>query len=138
MPSRKQLALVHIAKKQLGLTEEAYRSILYHLGDVETSKDLDQVGFELVMQYMAALGFRSEFTDKFYGYRPGMATPAQVTLIRRLWDEYTDGVGSDLTLGKWLARTFKTAALRFVTRAQGRKAITALKAMKARKKGKAA
>ena len=67
-----------------------------------------------------------------------MATPAQVTLIRKLWDEYTGGAGTDLTLGKWLARTFKTSALRFVTREEGQKAITALKAMKARKKGKAA
>ena len=62
MPSRKQLALVHIAKKQLGLTEEGYRAILHQLGGVDSSKDLDQVGFELVMQYMVDLGFRSGFT----------------------------------------------------------------------------
>ena len=130
-PSCKQLALVHVAKKRLGLTEDAYRAILHHLGDVESAKDLDQVGFELVIQYMAALGFRSAFTERFYGHRPGMATPAQVSLIQQLWEEYTGGAGTELTLGNWLARTFKVSALRFVTREQGRRAIAALKAMNA-------
>ena len=131
--SRKQLALVHIAKQQLGLSEEGYRAILRHMGDAESSKYLDQTGFELAMQYMVALGFRSEFTERFYGHRRGIATPAQVSLIRALWDEYTDGESTELALGEWLGRTFNVSALRFVTRAQARKASAALKAMKARK-----
>ncbi len=131
--SRKQTALVHAAKKQTGLSDGEYRAILRQLGGVETSKHLDQIGFELVMQYMAARGFESGFTKTFYGHRHGMATPAQVSLIRTLWDEYTDGETTDLALGKWLARIFKVSAVRFVTREQAPKAIAALKAMKVRK-----
>lgn len=131
--TRKQIALIHIAKKQLGLTEDAYRSILWHIGGVESSKELDQIGFECVMQYLAALGFKSDWTRKFYGHRPGMPTPAQVSLIRALWREYTDGEGDDLSLGQWLDRFFHVTALRFVSQEQAHKAITALKQMKARK-----
>lgn len=131
--TRKQTALVHVARKQLGLTDEQYRAILLQLAGVETSKHLDRIGFELVMQYMAALGFKSDFAKTFYGHRPGMATPAQVSLIRALWDEYTEGETTDLALGKWLARTFKVSAVRFVTFDHAPKAIAALKAMKAKK-----
>ena len=130
--SRKQVAIIHVAKNQLKLDDEGYRAILRHIGGVESSKDLDPIGFELVMQYMIALGFKSDFSKTFYGHRPGMATPAQINLIRKLWGEFTERAGTDLTLGKWLSRTFKVSALRFVTSDQAPKIITALKAMKAR------
>ena len=129
--SRKQVALIHVAKNQLKLDDGSYRAILRHIGGVESSKDLDPIGFELVMQYMIALGFKSDFSKTFYGHRPGVATPAQINLIRRLWVEYTEGKGSDATLGKWLDRTFKVSAVRFLGADQAPKAITALLAMKA-------
>lgn len=132
-PSRKQTSLIHVAVKQLGLTDGQYRAILRAVAGVDSSKDLDTMGFELVMQYLMSLGFRSDFTKTFYGYRHGMATPAQLTLIRRLWSEYTDGKGTEATLGKWLDRTFKVSAARFVTADQAPKAIAALRAMKAQR-----
>ena len=131
--SRKQISLIHVAKKQLGLTDEHYRAILRALTGCESSKHLDQRDFEAVMQHMASLGFRSDFTKTFYGQRPNMATSRQVSLIRTLWSEYTDGKGDDASLGKWLARTFKVSSVRFVTQKQAPKAITALKAMAAKK-----
>jgi hypothetical protein len=128
--SRKQIALIHVAKNQLELSERDYRTILRHIGEAETSKELDTVGFELVMQYMIALGFKADWTKDFYGHRPGMATPAQINLIRALWGEYTDGDGTDITLGKWLDKTFSISAIRFVDTKRAPKIITALKAMK--------
>ncbi|MEX2617278.1 MAG: regulatory protein GemA [Alphaproteobacteria bacterium] len=132
--SRKQTALVHIAKKQLALTEDEYRGVLAKTAGVESCSELDGYGFEAVMQYFAALGFKSGFTESFFGHRPGRASPSQVGLIRKLWTEYTDGKGDDASLGKWLDRTFHISALRFLTAQDAPKAITALKAMK---KGKA-
>ena len=131
--SRKQLSVVHIAKKQLNLAENDYRSLLNRIGQVDSSKDLDQIGFEAVMQYLCALGFESEFAKNFYGHRPGMASPKQVGLIRQLWHEYTGHEGDDATLNRWLDRSFGVSALRFVTAGQAPKAITALKAMKVRR-----
>jgi len=132
--SKKQISLIHVAKNQLHLSDEEYRSILWHKAGVESSKHLDNSGFENVMQYMAALGFRSDFTKRFYGHRPGMASPLQISLIRKLWQEYTNGTGTDITLGKWLNRTFKVSALRFVTKEHAQKSITALRAMKRKAK----
>lgn len=129
--SRKQVALIHVAVKQLGLTDGQYRAILRQEAGVDSSKDLDTLGFELVMQYMMALGFRGDFTKTFFGHRPGMASPSQLTLIRKLWAEYTEGKGTDATMGKWLDRTFKVSAARFLRADQAPKAIAALMAMKA-------
>ena len=135
--TRKQTALIHVAEKQLGLTKPEYCDVLRTMVGVESSKDLDQEGFELVMQGFVALGFRSDFTKSFYGFRPDMASPRQVSLIRQLWREYTGGEGSASGLDKWLERTFGVSALRFLTADQARKAIQALFAMKKRQKAKA-
>ena len=108
--------------------------MLRTMAGVESSKDLDQDGFELVMQGFATLGWRSDFTRSFYGHRRGMATPAQVSRIRQLWREYTGGSGGKLSLDNWLERTFRVSALRFLTAEQAEKALKALWAMRNRQK----
>lgn len=130
----KKIGLVHVAAKQLGLDEDEYRAILARFARVGSAKDLDETGFRRVMDHMNALGFRSTSNRANLGDRPGMASPGQVALLRRLWAEYTDGAGSDLTLGRWLARTFKVEALRFLPASIAPKAIAALKTMLAKKR----
>lgn len=39
--SRKQIALIHVAKSKLGIAEDEYRSCLVQIAGVESSKDLD-------------------------------------------------------------------------------------------------
>ena len=75
--SRKQIALIHVAKKKLNLTGEHYRGILNAIAGVESSKDLDQTGFELVMRHMIALGFSDDFAKTFYGHRAAWRPPAR-------------------------------------------------------------
>ncbi|MDE0390987.1 MAG: regulatory protein GemA [Rhodospirillales bacterium] len=125
----KLTALIHGAKAQLGLGDDDYRAILLHEAGVETSRDLDNDGFDAVMERLKALGFKPTVRPPAYGHRAGMATPAQVAYIRSLWKEYTEGVGDDRSLGKWLQRTVKVSDLRFVSFAAARKAITGLRAM---------
>ncbi|MYE58955.1 MAG: regulatory protein GemA [Alphaproteobacteria bacterium] len=132
MASKKQVALVQIARRQLGLSEERYREILRKVALVESSKDLDQVGFELVMQTMAGLGFRSGFTKTFYGRRQGFAHPSQVTRIRALWAEFS-GKGDPRGLDRWMERTFRVSSLRFATHEHAEKAERALRSMVRRK-----
>ena len=127
--TRKQTALIHVAMTQLSLSDDDYRAILLHEAGVDTSRDLDNDGFDAVMERFRALGFKPTATPPAYGRRAGMATPAQVSYIRSLWSEYTDGVGDDRSLGKWLQRTVKVSDLRFVSFAAARKAITGLRAM---------
>lgn len=86
------------------------------------------------MKYLTALGFRSTWTQRTYGYRPTMATPAQVDLIRSLWQRFSGQPDADdVALNQWLGRFQKVGALRFVDNKKAAKVISALKAMVARK-----
>ncbi|WP_375263780.1 phage protein GemA/Gp16 family protein [Palleronia sp.] len=53
-------------------------------------------------------------------------------MIRGFWDEGTRGAGTPDGLNTWIERTFHVSSLRSLTKSQGQRAITALKAMKAR------
>lgn len=132
MITKPQIALIHVAKKQLGFEDDMYRAILHKLGNVESAKDLDAAGFKAVMEYFNAWGFKSTWRARTYGDRPGMASARQVELIRALWREYTGG-DDQAALNKWLERTCKLSALAFLTPQAAQKAITGLKKMIARK-----
>lgn len=135
--SNKQKAILHVAKSKLGLDDDTYRVVLANLADVTSSTDLDQGGFETVMGFFEYQGFQPRTkTGPNYGARPGMASFAQLELIRQLWVEWS-GAPVDGGLTTWLARSFKVSSLRFVTAGQAPKIITALKAMKATKRGAA-
>ena len=58
MLSPKQLALIHVAKKQTGLKEEEYRDLLGRFG-AESSKQLSGRQFEALLRHFEKLGFRS-------------------------------------------------------------------------------
>jgi hypothetical protein len=139
--TREQLALVHMAKKHLAKTqgwdEDMYRLMLRQLGGVESAKDLDEKGFAQIMEYAASWGFRSDWRERTFGRRPGMATPRQVDLIRDLWWEWR-GADGDAGLDKWMEHSFGVSALRFATPEVAAKAISGLKAMLRRKSAKAA
>ena len=135
MPTRKQLALLHVAKRELNLDEAMYRAVLARGGRVESARDLTAEGFTAVMAIMEHLGFAPAVpAGPDYGNRPGFASPAQLALIRALWNEYTGGRATEATMCLWLKRSFKIDSLRFMTASQARAGITALKMMKARKR----
>lgn len=128
--TKKQIALLHVAKRDLGLTDDDYRAILARYGRAESAADLTQSGFTAVMKYLTALGFRSTWTQRTYGYRPTMATPPQVDLIRSLWQKFSGKPDpDDIELNKWLDRFHKISSLRFVDNKKAAKVISALKKM---------
>lgn len=55
--TKKQIALLHVAKSRLGLQEGDYRAILSLYGGAESAKDLTLGGFERVMRHLQQLGF---------------------------------------------------------------------------------
>lgn len=130
--TRKQIALLHVAKTKLGFADADYRAVLVNLAGVTSSKDLDPDGFTCVMGFFEYCGFQPlHRRGEDFGARKGMASFAQIELIRALWAEYTRETGED-ALNKWLLRSFKVSSLRFLTKRHAQGAITALKAMKAR------
>ena len=133
MISVKQKAILHVAKAKLQMTDNQYRSCLVHLAGVESSTDLVRAGFETLMGFFEWKGFAPLAAQgPSFGDRPGMASFAQIELIRALWEEYTRGAAGEAELNKWLERSFKVSSLRFLTKAAAPKVITGLKAMKAR------
>ena len=86
-----QKAILHVAASKLGWDDDTYRMVLVRIAGVTTSNDLDQAGFEAVMGFADYCGFRPLVKGApRYGNRPGMATFAQLELIRELWRELHD------------------------------------------------
>lgn len=130
-----KVALVQVARRRLALEDDDYRTILMAAGGVASARALTEDGFRRVMDAFARLGFQSTSAAANFGRREGFATAGQVAALRRLWRDYTGGEGTDATLGRWLERHWGVSALRFVTAAQAPKAIAALRAMLARRRG---
>ena len=133
--TRKQLAALHVGKKALGLDDDAYRATLQELTGCSSAKELEHEDFAVVVRHFQSLGWRPKWSQEIYGYRLGMATPAQLSYIRALWSEFTHGEGTDRTFGKWLHRTFRCSAPRFLTSDRAPKVITALKSMTEQRAG---
>ena len=58
MINNRQKALIHVAKRQTGLTDEEYRAMLAGFG-VNSSTELDYKAFCCVMDHFKKLGFKS-------------------------------------------------------------------------------
>lgn len=136
--SHKRVMLVQVARKALGLDEDTYRAILREHGGTDSASTLDYRGFASVMDRFRELGFVSDLHKASFSpnNRIGMATAAQLALIRDLWSANTDGA-DEAALDHWLEGHFRISSLRFVSDAKAKKVIAALKAWAARKQARA-
>ena len=134
-----QLALIHVAKNKLALSDEDYRAILGQYG-VSSSKELTMAGFEQVMAHMERLGFSSIKVEKGHGqnaYRAAdthisdpkaLKTPAQENRLAHYFE----------TLGWHESERRRNFCQRMIkkpwpqTRDEAAKVIEALKSMVAR------
>lgn len=131
--SRNKLALLWVAKGKLGISDEFFREALVHIAGVTSTKDLNEGGFAAMMGYFEYCGFEPfKARGAAYGERPGMASFAQIELIRTLWVEYTQGKAGEDELNIWLERTWKLSSLRFLKADVAPKVIGALRRMKKR------
>lgn len=110
------ISKIHIAKKQLNLSEEEYRSILSGRGGADSAKDLDYSGRKCVLAYFEKRGFKpkASATTK----RPSRPTPsadalplvrrirAQLISLDRLPDAYADGIAKQM-LGEAAPKFFE-------------------------------
>jgi hypothetical protein len=131
--SDNQRKLFWVAARKLGWTDAQLRPALAQIAGVVSVNDLDNDGFDAMMGFFEYCGF-TPLTAKGadYGKRPGMASFAQIELIRVLWSEYTHRKAGEDELNKWLVNKWGISSLRFLTAVNARKMIAALKAMKAR------
>jgi len=87
--NKEEIALIHVAKAKLKLSEDNYRDILsgFH---VTTSKDLDVQQFNNLMKVFAWLGFKSTASKNYRASSRVVkekATEDQIAMIRNLWFE---------------------------------------------------
>jgi hypothetical protein len=55
---RRELAKIHIARKELGIPEDAYRALLSTIGRVQTSGALSSEGRKRVLAHLVAKGWK--------------------------------------------------------------------------------
>ncbi|HEY3951664.1 regulatory protein GemA [Phenylobacterium sp.] len=131
MIAARKVALLHVAKTKLALSDEAYRDELQRHGGRSSARELDEHGFEAVLQRFRQLGFETNRRREGYGERLSMATDGQLALIRSLWSDVSGGL-PEARLNVWLQH-FGVSALRFATKDKAIKVIAGLRAWQARR-----
>ena len=113
---RKKLAVIHIVKRELGLSDDEYRDILQRETGVRSAKDMDEKGFRRLMRSFA--GSR-QYRINRYGL-----TLRQKLFIRHLvrdlgWD--------DLHFRNFLKKYYKKTEINTLTGKEASHVIESLK-----------
>lgn len=77
---KREIQLIKIAQKQLGMDDDTYRAMLWSVARVKSSTELDFAGRKKVLEHMQACGFKRT--------RPQprkLADDPQSKMIRALW-----------------------------------------------------
>jgi hypothetical protein len=125
------MAIIHLAKKQLALDEEAYRAILSGAG-VASAKDIEtDLQFNTVMSAFTRLGFLpsghkvNKHRSTVSG-RPGMISRRQEYYIKGLW-ALASRVKDEKSLRRMIKRIGKVDDISFLTRQNASAVILALR-----------
>jgi hypothetical protein len=126
-----RLAIIHVAKKQLGLDEEAYRAILSGAGVSSARDSTTGAQFNSVMTAFAALGFKSSGAGVKYkktavGTHLAFISRRQEYYIRGLW-ALASRARDEKSLRRMVRRIGKTDDVRFLSRQAARAVILALR-----------
>lgn len=131
MPTKADLAKIHIAKKELGLTDEAYRDLLRGQFKVDSAALLTPGKVARLLQHFQRLGWKPK-TQR------SLAVPAdgQSKKVQALWITlHQAGVvrdGSDQAMLNFVKRLTGRDRLQWCSTEQKSDVIQALKAMAAR------
>jgi phage gp16-like protein len=119
----KQKALIHVAKSNVGMSEEAYRDMLASVG-VTSSKDLNVLQFEEIMRRFEAAGFKS--TGKGSRKRPPRPASGKEALMSKVGAILAD-TGLEWAYVDGMARKmFGVDSVRFCNQTQLWKIVAAL------------
>jgi len=121
---RKKLALIHIVKKELGLGDAEYRSILERVAGVASARDLDEAGFRRLMRFFVRSDY---FRANSFG----------LTLKQKLFIGALAGqLGWDPAhLKNFIRKFYRKDGLEALDRKEASKLIESLKAIRAHEGG---
>lgn len=135
MNRTERLALIHLAKKECGLDDSAYRGLLEGAANVSSAAAIDsEAQFDAIMSAFSALGFtrrpavrkrlrtsvQRDDTEKKY------ASPRQLYYINGLW-ELASRNRDEASLRAMIKRIGKVDDIRFITRRNASALILALR-----------
>ena len=132
--TKKQKALIHIGKAEVGMGDDEYRDVLENRYKKISSKDLTYDQAEDLIRLFKKLGFKPRRKEKPKKYeelagRKGMASPAMLRKIEAMWAEVTYSEDKKKGLRSFLYKRFGVSDPRFLSMAKGSAAIQALKRM---------
>lgn len=116
-----ELALIHLAKKDLGMDDETYRNVLWMCGRKTSSADLDYAGRSKVIEHMKSCGWRPTSKHK----KPNVGVEKR-DLIRKIEALLTDQSLSWAYADALAKRMYKKERVQFCAPEELRGVITAL------------
>lgn len=138
-PSNRQrlIRLIHVAKRDLSLDDDTYRSILLRFGGKESSSDLTVPKLEQVLEHLKRSGFKVRSTGKVTSVskpaRPSraLAQDAESKKIRALW-LFLHELGavknpSEEALAAYVKRIAGVDALQWISGEQAERLIETMK-----------
>jgi phage gp16-like protein len=124
---RAEIAQIHIAKSQLGMDDDTYRAMLWSVGRVRSSSDLDWRGRKAVLDHLKRSGFKVQAKPQ----TRRLDLDAESQKARKLWlllgeaGELRDT--SERALAAYVHRVAKVDDLRFTNGKQIERVIESLK-----------
>lgn len=93
----RNMAVIHIAKRDLAFSEEEYRVVIEQIGGSGSSsaKDLGPIGINKVLDHFKSLGWQpsklgSQSITKLGQYRAShMASQRQLSMLLSMWKKYS-------------------------------------------------
>ena len=82
---KRELAKIHIGRAQLGMDDETYRAMLWTIGRVKSSAELDARGRGAVLKHYHALGWRPKRRR-----HPGTVANPIASLMRKIEAQLAD------------------------------------------------
>ncbi|KPK97520.1 MAG: hypothetical protein AMJ95_08610 [Omnitrophica WOR_2 bacterium SM23_72] len=115
---KKKLAVIHIVKKELNLSDAEYRKILKEVAGVESAKELDDLKFRKLMNFFVR--------SKYYQVNPYGLTIKQKLYIQYLAKEIS---WEEEHLNNFIHKYYHKDDLNKLTRREAIKVIESLKAI---------
>jgi hypothetical protein len=111
----KKLAVIHIVKKELDLSDQKYRDVLEKVTGVRSAKDLDEPGFRKLMNYFAR--------SKYYRAKKNGLTFRQKMYLKSLKDQLN---WNEWHFKNFLKKYYKKTTVESLTRKEASKVIKSL------------
>jgi len=121
---KNKLAVIHIVKKELNLSDAEYRNILQQVAGVESAKELDDLKFRKLMNFFVR--------SKYYQVNPYGLTIKQKLYIQYLAKEIS---WEEEHLNNFIHKYYHKGDLNKLTRREAIKVIESLKAIRQHKGG---